>query len=161
MRDHGQIHFQQVLAVLAQLLNEVQRVENRQKHVTLSEHIRQVELADLIPIVGNGHAVFPAGTGQFVVRTCFIHETHPDGDIRIVLIMKPVNPALPEEGEPGYDEGNGICDAGFASAVAAGDDGWIAEDQLRGALVGLKARNVHAGDLKLFDLFQMTTPFFF
>ena len=29
------------------------------------------------------------------------------------------------------------------------------------ALVGLKARNVHAGDLKLFDLFQMTTPFFF
>ena len=74
--------------------------------------------------------------------------------------MKPVNPALPEEREPGYDEGNGICDAGFAPAVAAGNDGGIAEDQLRGALVGLKARNVHAGDLKLFDLFQMTTPFF-
>ena len=127
MWDHGQIHLQQVLAALAQLLDKVQRVENRQEHITLPEHIVKVELADLIPVIGDGHAVFSAGTGQFMVGTRFIHKAHTDGNVGIALVMQPVNAALPKERKPGHDKGDGIGDAGFSPAIAAGDHGILSQ----------------------------------
>ena len=161
MGDHGQIHLQQVLATLSQVLDKVQRVEDRQEHVTLPEHIVEVELADLIAIVGDGHAVFSAGAGQFMMGTRFIHKAHTDGNVGIALVMQSVNTALPKERKPGHDKGDGIGNAGFSPAIAAGDHGRIAENQIRWPLVGLKAGNAHAGDLKLLDLFQISAPFCF
>ena len=90
----------------------------------------------------------------------FIHKIHLNGNIRVALIVEPVDPALPEEGETGHDKGDGVRDAGFAPPVPACDDGGIAEGQLRGPFVGFEAGNGHTDDLKLLDFFQRTAPFF-
>ena len=161
MGNHGQVHLQQILAALAQLLNEVQRVENGQEHIPLAKHIVEVKLTDLIAIIADVHAAFPAGAGQLMVRAGFVHKAHTDGNIGVALVVQAVNTALPKKGQAGDDESDGIGDARFTTAVTSGNDGGISEHQLSGALVGLEAGNVQAGNLKLLDLFQMTSPFFF
>ena len=73
--------------------------------------------------------------------------------------MEPVDPTLPEEGEPGHGKGDGVRDAGLAAPIPAGDNSGIAKGQLRGALVGFEAGNRHAGDAELFNLVQLSAPF--
>ena len=68
--------------------------------------------------------------------------------------MQPVDPALPEKGEPGDGEGDGVGNAGFTPAVAAGDDGGIAKGEMGGLPVTLKPGQGHACDLKTADFFQ-------
>lgn len=75
-------------------------------------------------------------------------------------VNEPVDPTLPEEGESGHGKGDGVRDAGLAAPVPAGDNSGIAKGQLRGSLVGFEAGNGHTDDLKLFDFFQRTAPFF-
>ena len=155
-----QIALQQVLAVLTQLLDEVQGVENGEKHIPLTKKVGEIELADLIAVVGDGHAVFSSRARQLMGRASLIHKAHLNGNIRVALVVEPVDPTLPEEGKPGHDKGDGVRDAGFAPPVPACDDGGIAEGQLRRSLVGFEAGNGHTDDLKLFDFFQRTAPFF-
>ena len=51
--------------------------------------------------------------------------------------MQSVDPALPEKGEPGDGESDGVGYAGLAAAVAASDDRGIAEGEVRGLLIFL------------------------
>ena len=159
LRDMRQIPLQQVLAVLTQLLDEVQGVENGEKHIPLTKKVGEIELADLIAVVGDGHAVFSSRARQLMGRASLIHKAHLNGNIRVVLVVEPVNPTLPEEGEPGHGKGDGVRDAGLAAPIPAGDNSGIAKGQLRGALVGFEAGNRHAGDAELFDLVQLSAPF--
>ena len=109
---------------------------------------------DLIAVVGDGHAVFSSRARQLMGRASLIHKAHLNGNIRVALVVEPVDPTLPEEGESGHGKGDGVRDAGLAAPVPAGDNSGIAKGQLRGALVGFEAGNGHTDDLKLFDFFN-------
>ena len=153
MGDHGQVHLQKIFPRISQFLNEVERVEDGQEYVALTEHIRQVELAEFIPVIGDGHAVFLPGPGQLMAPG-FIHEAQADEYIRARFIVQLVDTALAKEGRAGDGKGDGVCNAGLSPAVTAGDNGGIAKGQLRGVLVGLESGDGHAGDLELFNFFQ-------
>ena len=92
-------------------------------------------------------------------RASLIHKAHLNGNIRVALVVEPVDPTLPEEGESGHGKGDGVRDAGLAAPVPAGDNSGITKGQLRGTLVGFEAGNRHAGDAELFDLVQLSAPF--
>ena len=155
-----QIPLQQVLAVLTQFLDEVQGIEDGEKHVPLAKKIGEIKLADLISIIRDGHTVFSSCARHFMYRAFFIHKAHLNGNIGIFLVVEPVDPSLPEEGETSHRKGDGVRNAGLAAPVSAGDDGGIAEGQFRGSFIGFEAGNRHAGNSELFDLVQLSTPSF-
>ena len=157
--ERRQIPLEKVLAIVAQFLNKVQRVENRQEHVPLSEEIGEIHLPHLAAIIGDGHTVALAGAGQLMERTAFIHKAHTDKQIRIILAVEPVNAVLSEERQAGDSEGNGVRDAALAASVAARNDGGIAEGQVGGLTVGLEALHVQCRDPKRFEFFHQKLSF--
>ena len=161
MRNRRKISLQKLFPILSQLLDKVQGIEDGQEHIPLSKEIGQIQLPDLIAIIGDGHAVFPAGAIELVERACFVHKAHPNGDIGVILIVQAINPTFPKEGTAGNGKGDGVCNAAFPSPVSACDDRGVAEHQLCRLLIGLEARKHQAGDLKLLDLFQRIAPFLF
>ena len=154
VRNHRQIHLQQVFALIPQLLNKIEGVEDGQEHIPLAEHIRQVHLANLIAVVVDGHAVFFADPGQLMVRARLIQKSKGDGDLGLDLVVQLVDAALPEKGEARNRKGDGVGNAGFAQAVAAGDGGLRAEVKNGRRLIALEAGDGHAGDLKPLYLFH-------
>ena len=110
-------------------------------------------------VVIDGHIVISANTGQFVGDPILIHKAHLDGDVRIFLVVKPVKTAFSKKRESGHGKRDGVRNASFPPAISPGDDSRVAEGQLRRLFIGLEARNTHTGDLKLFDLFQLSAPF--
>ena len=157
--NHGQVHLQEIFPVIPQFLNKIKRIEYRQKHISLTKQIRQLQLANLIAVKGDGHAVLFPGAGQLMFSSGFIYKAQVDKDIRIALIMKFVNAPLPKKGQAGNCEGDGIGNAGFSTAVTAGDDSGIAEAELCRLLEGLEPRNRHAGDLEFLYFFQDRNSF--
>lgn len=87
-----------------------------------------------------------------------IRKAHRDLQVRVRLVMQPVNAALAEERKPRDGKRNGISQTGFASAVAAGDDGRIAERDLHRRFIAFEAGDGHAADLKAFD-FSILPPY--
>ena len=84
----------------------------------------------------------------------FICKAHCDLQVRICLIVQTVNAALPEKGKPRDGKRDGVRQTGFAAAVAAGDDGGIAERDLHRRFIAFEAGDGHAADLKAFDFFH-------
>ena len=84
----------------------------------------------------------------------FIRKAHCDLQVRVRLIVQPVNTALPEKGKSCDSKRNGVRQTGFAAAVAAGDNGGIAECDLHRRFIAFEAGNGHAADLKTFDFFH-------
>ena len=161
MGNQGQVPLQQVFAILPQLLDEVERVKDGQEYVLLSKQFGEIHLADLAAVIEDGHAVFVPGAGEHMGRARFIHKAHGDGHIGLNLVVQPVDAPLPEKGEAGDYEGDGVCDAGFAPSVAAGDDCRIAEHQVRRLHIGFEPGDGHVGDLKALDFLHvplLSTP---
>ena len=150
---------EKVLAIVAQFLNKVQRVEDGQEHVPLSEEIGEIHLPHLAAIIGDGHTVALTGAGQLMERPVFIHKLHADEQIRIILAVEPVNAVLSEEGQTGNSKGNGVRNAALAASVAARNDGGIAEGQVGGLTVGLEALHVQCRDPKRFEFFHQKLSF--
>ena len=71
-------------------------------------------------------------------RARAVHKAHGDGYIGLNLVVQPVDAPLPEKGEAGDNEGDGVCDAGLAPAVAAGDYRGISECQVRRLHIGFE-----------------------
>ena len=140
--------FQQFLPIVPQFLDEIEGIEDGEEHILFAEHLIEVVLADLIAVVGDGHAAFLPGAGQFMVLAFPVHKVHRHHQVGIRLAVQPVDPALPEKGEAGDGESDGVGDAGLAAAVAAGDDRGIAEGEVRGLLIALEPGYGHTGDLK-------------
>ena len=92
-------------------------------------------------------------------RTVFIHKAHTDEQIRIIFAVEPVNTALPEKGQAGDSEGNGVRDAALAAPIAARNDGGIAEGQVGGLTVGLEALHVQCRDPERFEFFHQKLSF--
>ena len=157
--ERGQIPLEKVLAIAAQFLDKVQRVENRQEHVPFSEKIGEIHLPHLAAIIGDGHTVAFADAGQLMERPVFIHKAHTDKQIRIILAVKPVNAALSEERQAGDSEGDGVRNAALAASVAARNDGGIAKGQVGGLTVGLEALHVQCRDPKRFEFFHQKLSF--
>ena len=157
--ERRQIPLEEVLAIVAQLLNKVQRIEDGQEHVPFAEKIGEIHLPHLAAIIGNGHTVALTGAGQLMERTVFIHKAHTDEQIRIILAVEPVNTALPEKGQAGDSKGDGIRDAALAASVAARNDGGIAKGQIGGLTVGLEALHVQGRDPKRFEFFHQKLSF--
>ena len=111
-------------------------------------------------IVIDGHVAVPADTGQFMGDPILIYKAHLDGYVRIFLIVEPVKATLSKKGEARHSKRDGVRNTGFSPAISPGDDGRIAEGQFRRFFIGLEAGNTHTGDLKLFDLFQLSAPSF-
>ena len=84
----------------------------------------------------------------------FIRKAHCDLQVRVRLIVQPVNAALPEKGKPRNGKRNGVCQTGFAAAVAAGHNGRVTERDLHRRFIAFEAGDGHAADLKAFDLFH-------
>ena len=99
------------------------------------------------------------GTGQLVGNARFIQKMHANGHIRLDLVMEPVNAALPKKGQPGNGKGDGVRNAGFPTAIAAGNGGKVSEVQRGRLLIGLEAGDCHVGDLKVIDFFQNVRSF--
>ena len=154
LAERGQIPLEKVLAIVAQFLDKVQRVENRQEHVPFSEKIGEIHLPHLAAIIGDGHTVALTGAGQLMERPVFIHKPHADKQIRIILAVEPVNAVLSEEGQPGNSKGDGVRDAAFAAPIAARNDG-----QVGGLTVGLEALHVQGCDPKRFEFFHQKLSF--
>ena len=150
---------EKVLAIVAQFLNKVQRVENRQEHIPFSEKVGEIHLPHLAAIIGDGHTVALTGAGQFMERSVFIHKPHADKQIRIILAVEPVNAVLSEEGQTGNSKGDGVRDAALAASVAARNDGGIAEGQVGGLTVGLEALHVQCRDPERFEFFHQKLSF--
>ena len=157
--ERRQIPLEKVLAIVAQLLNKVQRIEDRQKHIPFAEKIGEIHLPRLAAIIGDGHTVALTGAGQLMERTVFIHKPHADKQIRIILAVEPVNAVLSEEGQTGNSKGDGVRDAALAASVAARNDGGIAKDQVGGLTVGLEALHVQCRDPKRFEFFHQKLSF--
>ena len=150
---------EKVLAIAAQFFDKVQRIEDGQEHVPLSEEISEIHLPHLTAIIGDGHTVALTGAGQLMERPIFIHKAHADEQIRIILIVETVNAALSEEGQTGDSEGNGVRDAALAASVAARNDGGIAKGQVGGLTVGLEALHVQCRDPERFEFFHQKLSF--
>ena len=150
---------EKVLAIVAQLLDKVQRVENRQEHIPFSEKVGEIHLPHLAAIIGDGHTVALTGAGQLMERSVFIHKAHTNEQIRIILAVEPVNAALSEEGQTGDSKGDGVRDAALAASVAARNDGGIAKGQVGGLTVGLEALHVQGCDPKRFEFFHQKLSF--
>ena len=150
---------EKVLAIVAQLLDKVQRVENRQEHVPLSEKVGEIHLPHLATIIGDGHTVALTGAGQLMERSVFIHKAHADEQIRIILAVEPVNAVLSEKRQTGDSEGDGVRDAAFAAPITARNDGGIAKGQIGGLTVGLEALHMQGRDPKRFEFFHQKISF--
>ena len=150
---------EKVLAIVAQLLNKVQRIEDRQEHIPFSEKVGEIHLPHLAAIIGDGHTVALTGAGQLMERPVFIHKPHADEQIRIILAVEPVNAVLSEEGQTGNSKGDGVRDAALAASVAARNDGGIAKGQIGGLTVGLEALHVQCRDPERFEFFHQKLSF--
>ena len=150
---------EKVLAIVAQFLDKVQRIEDGQEHVPLSEKVGEIHLPHLAAIIGDGHTVALTGAGQLMERPVFIHKPHADKQIRIILAVEPVNAVLSEEGQTGNSKGNGVRNAALAASVAARNDGGIAKGQVGGLTVGLEALHVQCRDPKRFEFFHQKLSF--
>ena len=159
LAERGQIPLEKVLAIVAQLLNKVQRIEDRQKHIPFAEKIGEIHLPHLAAIIGDGHTVALTGAGQLMERSVFIHKPHADKQIRIILIVEPVNAALSEKGQAGDSKSDGVRDAALAASVAAHNDGGIAEGQIGGLTVGLETLHVQGCDPERFEFFHQKLSF--
>ena len=148
------IPLQQLLPILAEFFNEVQRIENGEKHVPFAKHFIEIRLPDGVAVIGDAHAILLSAAGQFVRFSGFVRKAHRDLQVRVRLIVQPVNAALPEKGKPCDGERNGVRQTGFAAAVAASHNGGIAKRDLFRRFIAFEARNGHAGDLKAFDFFH-------
>ena len=84
----------------------------------------------------------------------FIRKAHRDLQIRIRLIVQPVNAALAEKGKSCDGKRNRVRQTGFAAAVAAGHNGRVTERDLHRRFIAFEAGDGHAADLKAFDLFH-------
>ena len=157
--ERRQIPLEKVLAIVAQLLNKVQRIEDRQKHIPFAEKIGEIHLPRLAAIIGDGHTVALTGAGQLMERSVFIHKPHADKQIRIILAVEPVNAVLSEEGQTGNSKGDGVRDAALAASVAARNDGGIAKGQIGGLTVGLEALHVQCRDPERFEFFHQKLSF--
>ena len=157
--ERRQIPLEKVLAIAAQFFDKVQRIEDGQEHVPLSEEISEIHLPHLTAIIGDGHTVALTGAGQLMERPIFIHKAHADEQIRIILIVETVNAALSEEGQTGNSKGDGVRDAALAASVAARNDGGIAEGQVGGLTVGLEALHVQCRDPERFEFFHQKLSF--
>ena len=91
------IPLQQLLPILAEFFNEVQRIENGEKHVPFAKHLIEICLPDGIAVVGDAHAILLSAAGQLVCFAGFICKAHCDLQVRICLIVQTVNAALPEK----------------------------------------------------------------
>ena len=80
-----------------------------------------------------------------------IQKAKADGNIRVFLIVEPVNPPLPKERHSGDGKRDSIRNTAFSSSIAAGDRRDAAKLQFRGALIGLESGYCHASDLESFD----------
>ena len=145
---------QQLLSVLAEFFNEVQGIENGEKHIPFAEHLVEIRLPDGIAVVGDAHAILLPTAGQFVRSAGFVRKAHRDLQVRVRLVVQPVNAALPEKGKSCDGERNGVRKTGFAAAVAAGHNGRITERDLHRSFIAFEAGDGHADDLKAFDLFH-------
>ena len=76
MGDSGQMPFQQFLPIVPQFLDEIEGIEDGEEHILFTEHLIEVVLADLIAVIGDGHAAFLPGAGQFMVLAFPIHKVH-------------------------------------------------------------------------------------
>ena len=159
LAERRQIPLEKVLAIVAQLLNKVQRVENRQEHIPFSEKVGEIHLPHLAAIIGDGHTVALTGAGQLMERPVFIHKPHTNEQIRIIPAVEPVNAVLSEEGQTGDSEGDGVRDAALAASVAARNDGGIAKGQVGGLTVGLEALHVQCRDPERFEFFHQKLSF--
>ena len=157
--ERGQIPLEKVLAIVAQLLDKVQRIEDGQEHVPLSEKVGEIHLSHLAAIIGDGHTVALTGAGQLMERPIFIHKAHADEQIRIILAVEPVNAVLSKEGQTGNSKGDGVRDAALAASVAARNDGGIAKGQIGGLTVGLETLHVQGCDPERFEFFHQKLSF--
>ena len=154
LRNGRQIPLQQLFSILTEFFNEVQGIENGEKHIPFAEHLIEIRLPDSVAVVGDAHAILLPAAGQFMCFSGFVRKAHRDLQVRVRLIVQPVNAALPEKGKPCDGKRNGVRQTGFAAAVAAGHNGGIAKRDLFRRFIAFEARNGHAGDLKAFDFFH-------
>ena len=154
LRNGRQIPLQQLFSILAEFFNEVQRVENGEKHIPFAEHLVEIRLPNGVAVVGDAHTILLPAAGQFVRSAGIIRKAHRDLQVRVRLVVQPVNAALPEKGKSRNGKRDRVRQTGFAATVAAGDDGWIAKRDLHRRFIAFEARNSHAADLKAFDLFH-------
>ena len=99
LRNGRQIPLQQLLSILAEFFDEVQGIENGEKHVPFAKHLIEICLPDGIAVVGDAHAILLSAAGQLVCFAGFICKAHCDLQVRICLIVQTVNAALPEKGK--------------------------------------------------------------
>ena len=154
LRNGRQIPLQQLLSILTEFFNEVQGIEDREKHIPFTEHLVEIRLPNGVAVVGDAHAILLPAAGQLMRLSGFIRKAHRDLQVRVRLVVQTVNAALAEKGKSRDGKRNRVCQTGFAAAVAAGDDGGIAERYLHRRFIAFEARNGHADDLKAFDLFH-------
>ena len=154
MWNGREIPLQQLLSILTEFFNEVQGIEDGEKHIPFAEHLIEIRLPNGVAVVGDAHAILLPAAGQLVRSAGIIRKAHRDLQVRIRLIVQPVNAALAEKRKSCDGKRDRVRQTGFAAAVAAGDDGWIAECDLRWFFIAFEARNGHAADLKTFDLFH-------
>ena len=86
-----------------------------------------------------------------------IRKAHRDLQVRVRLVVQPVNAALPEKGKSCDSKRNGVRQTGFAAAIAAGHNGRIAERELHRSFIAFEAGDNHAADLKAFDFFHSSS----
>ena len=108
-------------------------------------------------VVGDAHAILLPTAGQLVRSAGIIRKAHRDLQVRVRLVVQPVNAALAEKGKPRDGKCNGVRQTGFAAAVAAGHNGRIAERDLGRCFIALEAGDGHAADVKAFDFFHSSS----
>ena len=111
-------------------------------------------MPDGIAVIGDAHAILLPAAGQLVCFSGFIHKAHRDLQVRVRLVVQPVNAALPEKGKSCDGKRNRVRQTGFAAAVAAGHNGRVTERDLHRRFIAFEAGDGHAADLKAFDLFH-------
>ena len=139
VRDSRQIPFQQLPPVVPQLLDEVQGIEDGKEHVLFPEHLREVGLAYIMSVKGDNHAVVVPHAGEDVILFVFIHDIQGYRDLLAPVGIEAVDARLAEKRLARDGERDGVRHAGFASAVAARDDGRIAELRAYRLPIALKA----------------------
>ena len=99
LRNGREIPLQQLLPILTQFFDKVQGIENGEKHIPFTEHLVEIRLPNGIAVVGDAHAILLPAAGQFVRSAGIIRKAHRDLQVRVRLVVQPVNAALPEKGK--------------------------------------------------------------
>ena len=104
---------------------------------------------DFLLFVDESHVTLPQ-----VRLSGFIRKSHRDLQIRVRLIVQPVNAALAEKGKSRNGKRDRVRQTGFAAAIAAGHNGRVTERDLHRRFIAFEAGDGHTDDLKAFDLFH-------